>query len=206
MILPVTKKNAGVIYLPQEVAQYGRRIYGQLKAPVEIKTLPAHAVFPGQELAAKAFPTAGAATADTQGAAEADADRAFTETIKTMAEEPQLQIRTDSLQRTAVVRVLSSGRRIADRMQELIDSFGGEPGWTIQIAISTSSPLVFYEYNQLRRLAFFFTGLKPLCGKEEQIYMQWLGDVHLYMEDYAFSVESNETEAYSQASMIVLNC
>lgn len=27
-----------------------------------------------------------------------------------------------------------------------------------------------------------------------------------YMEDYAFSVESNETEAYSQASMIVLNC
>ena len=27
-----------------------------------------------------------------------------------------------------------------------------------------------------------------------------------YMEDYASSVESNETEAYSQASMIVLNC
>ena len=27
-----------------------------------------------------------------------------------------------------------------------------------------------------------------------------------YMEDYAFSVESNEAEAYSKASMIVLNC
>ena len=31
-------------------------------------------------------------------------------------------------------------------------------------------------------------------------------DIIQYMEDYAFSVESNETEAYSQASMIVLNC
>lgn len=28
----------------------------------------------------------------------------------------------------------------------------------------------------------------------------------LYMEEYAFSVEKNETEAYSQASQIVLNC
>ena len=31
-------------------------------------------------------------------------------------------------------------------------------------------------------------------------------DIIRYMEDYAFSVESNETEAYSHASTIVLNC
>ena len=31
-------------------------------------------------------------------------------------------------------------------------------------------------------------------------------DIIQYMEDYAFSVESNETEAYSHASTIVLNC
>lgn len=31
-------------------------------------------------------------------------------------------------------------------------------------------------------------------------------DIIQYMEDYAFSVENNETEAYSQASTIVLNC
>ena len=104
-----------------------------------------------------------------------------------MEEEPQLQIHRDSLQRTLLVRVLSSGRTIADKMQELIDSFKGEKEWTIQITLSTSSPAVFYEYDQLRRLGFFFTGLKPLCGSEEQMYMQWLGDVHLYMEDYALT-------------------
>lgn len=31
-------------------------------------------------------------------------------------------------------------------------------------------------------------------------------DIIQYMEDYAFFVESNETEAYSHASRIVLNC
>jgi hypothetical protein len=72
-------------------------------------------------------------------------------------------------------------------MRELIDSFREEKGWTIQITLSTSSPAVFYEYDQLRRLGFFFTGLKPLCGAEEQMYMQWLGDMQLYMEDYALT-------------------
>ena len=72
-------------------------------------------------------------------------------------------------------------------MQELIDSFEGEKGWTIQVTLSTSSSAVFFEYDQLRRLGFFFTGLKPLCGNDEQMYMQWLGDVHLYMEDYALT-------------------
>ena len=179
MILPVTKKDAGIVYLPEEIAEYGRRIYGRLGVRAEIRT----AYETGTDLSRES----------------AEAMKAI-ETIKTMEEEPQLQIRTDSLQRTAVVRVLSSGRRIADRMQELIDSFGGEPGWTIQIAISTSSPLVFYEYNQLRRLAFFFTGLKPLCGKEEQIYMQWLGDVRLHMEEYtlteSFQVLRGEIEEF----------
>ena len=152
MILPVTKRDAGVIYLPEEVAEFGRRIYEQLKVPVEIKT--------------------------TQEVVKA---------MEAMEEEPQLQIHRDSLQRTVLVRVESSGRTIADRMQELIDSFKGEKGWTIQITLSTSSPAVFYEYDQLRRLGFFFTGLKPLCGNEEQMCMQWLGDVPLYMEEYALT-------------------
>ena len=114
----ISSRHLG-LYLPEEIAEYGRRIYGRLGVRAEIRT----AYETGTDLSRES----------------AEAMKAI-ETIKTMEEEPQLQIRTDSLQRTAVVRVLSSGRRIADRMQELIDSFGGEPGWTIQIAISTSSP------------------------------------------------------------------
>ena len=166
MILPVTKKDAGIVYLPEEIAEYGRRIYGRLGVRAEIRT----AYETGTDLSRES----------------AEAMKAI-ETIKTMEEEPQLQIRTDSLQRTVLVRVLSSGRKIADKMRELIDSFREEKGWTIQITLSTSSPAVFYEYDQLRRLGFFFTGLKPLCGAEEQMYMQWLGDMQLYMEDYALT-------------------
>jgi hypothetical protein len=43
-------------------------------------------------------------------------------------------------------------------------------------------------------------------GDEVKLDEKTERDIIQYMEDYAFSVESNETEAYSQASMIVLNC
>lgn len=42
-------------------------------------------------------------------------------------------------------------------------------------------------------------------GNEIHVSEQTENDIIQYMEDYAFSVESNETEAYVQASMIVLN-
>ena len=43
-------------------------------------------------------------------------------------------------------------------------------------------------------------------GDEVKLDEKTERDIIQYMEDYASSVESNETEAYSQASMIVLNC
>ena len=61
--------------------------------------------------------------------------------------------------------------------------------WSIQVALFTDTPLIYKQYEELRKLKFFFTGIKPLCSEREQLYMQWVGDWKLYMEDYILTEE-----------------
>ena len=81
---------------------------------------------------------------------------------------------------------------IRDKMQEIIDSFGDEPYWVIQIALCTNSKGVYCLYEDLKDIGFFCAGLKPMCGDCERMYMQWIGDTNLNMSEYILTDAFNE--------------
>ncbi|MCR5509193.1 MAG: GNAT family N-acetyltransferase [Lachnospiraceae bacterium] len=116
-------------------------------------------------------------------------------------ERSEIVISRDNEQRFAAARVLTPGRDIALKMKELIASFPDEPGWVIQVMLNMSSPSVFYEYDELKKAGFFFSGLKPVCGPDESMYMQWIGDTKLNMEGYALTESFDEIRRDIEAFM-----
>lgn len=97
-----------------------------------------------------------------------------------------LDIHTDELQRTVIVRVLQSGADLGTQIRVIMNSHK-QPYWTYQITVSADCGYAIAEYKQLRELGFFFTGIKAACGEKEQFYMQWCGDLELHMEDYVLT-------------------
>ncbi len=104
-----------------------------------------------------------------------------------MPAESELEIKKDTDQRMVTVNVLKEGKDIPQKMQEMIDSFGDEPYWVIQISLNTSSKGVYFLYEELKKLKFFCAGLKPLCSDCERMYMQWIGNTDLNMSEYVLT-------------------
>lgn len=146
MILPVTKKAAGTVYLPRELADYAARCYERLEMTYSI--------------------------CDQREALPPDA--------------AELEVVTDELQRTVLIRIVRSGADLAMQIRQIMDSHK-QPYWTYQITISADCGYAVAEYEELQRIGFFFTGIKAACGEKEQFYMQWCGDMELHMEEYALT-------------------
>ena len=111
---------------------------------------------------------------------------------KSMPEKSILDIRTDEEQQIVKVTVIKEGSDIPDRMRKIINSFSDNPYWVIQISLCTSSEGIYGIYDDLKKIGFFCSGLKPLCGSCERLYMQWLGDMDLNMAEYVLTDEFKE--------------
>ncbi|MCR4754795.1 MAG: hypothetical protein K5868_04595 [Lachnospiraceae bacterium] len=155
MIYPVAKKNAGILYIPDEVGSFADKIYGRLGVEYDMADVP-----------------------------HAEEIKAIRES---MSAESRMDIKRDSDQRMVTVNVLKEGADIPSKMQEIIDSFEDKPYWVIQISLCTSSKGVYCLYDDLKKIGFFFAGLKPLCGDCERMYMQWIGGTNLNMAEYALT-------------------
>ncbi len=160
MIYPIAKKNAGTVYIPEEVCAFADKIYKRLGVEYKIEDAP--------------------------DAGEINAIR------EAMPGESRLDIRRDNDQRIVSVNVLSEGSDIPDKMREIIDSFKDEPYWVIQISLCTGSKGVYFLYEELKKTGFFCSGLKPLCGECERMYMQWIGNTDLNMSEYVLTDEFSE--------------
>ena len=160
MILPIAKRDAGTIYLPEEVEAFAEKIYSRLQVNYNIGVIP-----DDEELAT---------------------------IVEYMSDNSLLDIKKDADQRIVLVKVLEMGRDIPAKMKEIIESFGDDPDWVIQITLSINEKCIYYIYNELKNLNFFCTGLKPLCGKDEKMYMQWLGDTNLNMGEYVLTDDFEE--------------
>ena len=82
---------------------------------------------------------------------------------------------------TAVVDVI--GPDLAGAVRKIMDEHTGKY-WTIQLILPVDDKCAIHAYEQLRTLGFFFTGVRPLCSSHEQIFMQYIGDVHFNYEDF----------------------
>lgn len=163
MVLPVGKKDAGVVFLPGEVAAFGEKIYKRMGSKYEIVVIP-----------------------------EKESSGRLCEIREGMADEAQIVSKIDPIQRMAIVKVVQEGKDLQCKMRELIASFEDEPDWVIQITLSISTPAIYCEYEELKKIGFFFSGLKPLCGLRERMYMQWVGAVELNMDRYELTESFDE--------------
>ena len=150
LILPVEKKDAGTLFLPEELHSFAREIYHKLGVPVEIQSVEGA---PPPALPARCV----------------------------------LSAVTDSVQRTVWIRVRRSGANLSRQIRAVLERFGQERLWTVQLTLRSDTPALEWEYQELKKLGFFFTGLKPLCGEHEGLYMQWIGDTQLHMEEYVLT-------------------
>ena len=149
MILPVQKKDAGTVYVPQVLGDYISDCYERLGMSYTL-------CFDRKELP------------------------------QTPA---KLDVTTDELQRTVLVRILQSGADLEDQITQIMALHREQPCWTYQITLSADSGYAIAEYEVLHHMGFFFTGLKAACAQTEQFYMQWCGDLELCMEDYVLTEE-----------------
>lgn len=154
MIKPVTKTDAGTIYVPVEIRDYTDKIYRRLNVNYNI----VDSISEKTDKAVKALP-----------------------------DESMFGIKTDNDQRIVIIDTKQEGSDLADRMNDIIRSFGDERSWVIQLTLDINSPAVCHLYDELKKIGFFFAGLKPLCGQKERMYMQWIGDTSLNMEEYVLT-------------------
>ncbi|MDD7641550.1 MAG: hypothetical protein PUK75_03550 [bacterium] len=98
----------------------------------------------------------------------------------------KLDIVTDELQRTVLIQLKKAGEDLAEQVQSVISDHA-EPYWTYQITIPSNDGTAVTAYELLTGLGFFFTGIKAACGEQEHFYMQWCGELELYMEDYVLT-------------------
>ncbi len=99
----------------------------------------------------------------------------------------ELSVITDELQRTVLIRILQSGDDLIHQVQQIMEPHDPDSLYTYQIALPADSGAAITEYEQLKELGFFFTGLKAACGRSEQFYMQWCGSLELHMEEYVLT-------------------
>ena len=98
----------------------------------------------------------------------------------------ELTVVTDELQRTVLIQLMEFGEDLEEQIRALMREHT-EKFWTYQIAIPSNDGRAITAYEKLISMGFFFTGIKAACGKQEQFYMQWCGDLELYMEDYVLT-------------------
>ena len=150
MIEPVKKREAGTIYLPEELASFGKEIYDRIQVSCDIKT-------------------SGVVSADDRPPAG------------------EYRIKVDEAQEFVEVLVISEGLDLVRKMTELVKTYKGKGCYSIQVALYDDTPAIFENYEKLKKAGYFFTGLKPVCGEREQLYMQWIDDWNLCMEDYVLT-------------------
>ncbi len=112
--------------------------------------------------------------------------------------EGEYRIKVDELQEFVEVLVIREGRDLAEKMTELVNTYRGKGYYSIQVALYDDTPTILKTYDELKNAGYFFTGFKPVCGKREQLYMQWIDDWNLCMEDYVLTDSFAEIREYIQ--------
>ncbi|MBO4395394.1 MAG: hypothetical protein J5819_03505 [Eubacterium sp.] len=179
MILPMAKRSAGTIWLPEELVPFGKKIYDRLGVSCRILTASDTLTETTDTEVAVTETTDTKNTVSATGRVQSDKHKCF--------EESEVDITVDEVQQFVGVQVITEGRDLAEKMRALVSEYRGKGMYTIQIALFDDTPSVLEIYERLKKIGFFFTGLKPVCGKREQFFMQWMDEWNLFMEDYVLT-------------------
>lgn len=113
----------------------------------------------------------------------------------------ELSFRQDEKQSSLEIRICRIGLDLPERMEALHRKFPLKEKQTANIFLNISDRNAVWAYQILAEAGYFFTGLKPLCSKNEYMVLHNPGDVAIYFEDYAVSEEFGEIRRYVQKQM-----
>lgn len=153
-IMPVGKKDAGVLYIPPEHQLFCRAIYENTDAAYQFATKKE--ICCGQEK---------------------------------IPETSNITYANDEQQSSLEIRIHQVGSDLEQHIQRIHARFPLQGKQTSNIFLSCNDPCAIWAYECLKKMGYFFTGLKPFCSKKEYIILHNPGQTVLYFEDYAVSEE-----------------
>ncbi|WP_155951002.1 GNAT family N-acetyltransferase [Pseudobutyrivibrio sp. MD2005] len=98
----------------------------------------------------------------------------------------EISVKVTEREQSLCIRVNKIGLDLKSVIEELQKKYAGEL-WTMQLILPTSDRESIWAQAKLKELGFYFTGLKPLCNEKEQIFMQYIGNVKFYPEEFVFT-------------------
>lgn len=105
---------------------------------------------------------------------------------KSAASESDLSVSINEREQSISITVRVIGADLCEKIRQIKSSHKGQL-WTIQLILPTNVPEAIGAYSELVSEGFFFVGVRPLCADVEQIFMQYIGDVHLCFDDYVLT-------------------
>ena len=101
-------------------------------------------------------------------------------------ENSKIDVKVNDREQTICIRVNSIGQDLKTVVEDILKKHKGEL-WTTQLILSTSDVESVWAQKELKKLGFFFSGLRPLCNEKEQLYMQFIGRVKFYPEEFVLT-------------------
>ncbi|GLB30744.1 hypothetical protein LAD12857_26670 [Lacrimispora amygdalina] len=95
----------------------------------------------------------------------------------------------DAVQSNLEIRVLLVGRDFKKRLLNLHRQFPLCRKQTASLFLNCNDCHAVKAYEILKKMGYFFTGLKPLCSEKEYMVLHNPGKVQIYFDDYMVSSE-----------------
>lgn len=105
------------------------------------------------------------------------------EDAEASCDDSEISVSVNEREQSISITVDVIGRDLIDRIMQVRSEHEGQL-WTIQLILPVDEPASVHVYDRLCRGGFFFVGVRPLCAKREQIFMQYIGDVHFCFDDF----------------------
>ena len=168
----VKKRDAGILYIPEECREFCREVYDRLGVSYDIRTVRT---------------TDKSRTTDKVKATDkvktGDKDKGCLPSSCIMS------YKQDDVQSSLEVRIHQTGADLPERLRELHSRYPLTGKQTANVFLNISDKYAVWAYERLREKGYFFTGLKPLCSEREYMVLHNPGEVEIYLEDYVLSEE-----------------
>ena len=112
---------------------------------------------------------------------EQDAEAEPYEEVPTCSE---LEYTNDDMQKNLEIRVFRVGRDLEKRITELYMRYPLRGRRTAVLLLNCNDAGAVWGYGILKKMGYFFTGLKPLCGGPEYMVLHHPGQVKIFFCDY----------------------
>lgn len=162
-IRAVDKQDAGTVYIPYEHQAFAAKVYDSLGVKYCI------ALESGDSLGGVAYE--------------------YSDSLSGLPPQSLVSFWQNELQESLEINIYAVGADLANRIYDLHKKHPLKGGQTSNVFLNCSDKNAVWAYHVLGEAGYFFTGLKPMCGKDEYMVMHNPGEVEIYFEDYVVSSE-----------------